>query len=542
MDEQAYILVVDDNEMNRDLLSRRLKRQGYGVATAENGVEALKCVASEQFDLILLDIMMPEMNGFEVLEHLKANDDWRHIPVIVISAAEDIDNMVKGIQLGAEDYLPKPYNTLLLKARIGASLEKKRLHDAQQIYLSELTTLQAMDRELNATLDVQETMKITLDWALRQSQDQAGFMGVLDDDGHIQVITSQGYPYELANESTNLIAPDELPAVQRALASTDIEQVSPTNGSGLLSHVQSQIAVPILRDTAVEAFLVMENTNPKVWNPDTINFLDRLRDHAVMAITNSKMYEAVQAANLAKTEFVSFVSHELKIPMTSIKGYADLLLSPSFGDPNEMQRKFLQTIRANVDRMARLVSDLTDVSRIESGHLHLETTAVTLPEVIEDVIESTRAQIDEKQQTLTVAVPDELPRVWGDHYRLVQVLTNLVSNAYKYTQENGRITIRAQIIQYQTDNHAQPMIQVSIQDTGLGIKEEDQPKIFGKFMRADDNEALKSPGTGLGLNITKSLIEMHGGHIWFESKFREGTTFHFALPVAKDQYSVIGNQ
>jgi signal transduction histidine kinase len=86
------------------------------------------------------------------------------------------------------------------------------------------------------------------------------------------------------------------------------------------------------------------------------------------------------------------------------------------------------------------------------------------------------------------------------------------------------------------------MIQVSIQDTGLGIKEEDQPKIFGKFMRADDNEALKSPGTGLGLNITKSLIEMHGGHIWFESKFREGTTFHFALPVAKDQYSVIGNQ
>jgi len=146
MDEQAYILVVDDNEMNRDLLSRRLKRQGYGVATAENGVEALKCVAAEQFDLILLDIMMPEMNGFEVLEHLKANDDWRHIPVIVISAAEDIDNMVKGIQLGAEDYLPKNYNPVFLRARIESSLRRKKLRDLEQAYLQQEVMLRQSEK------------------------------------------------------------------------------------------------------------------------------------------------------------------------------------------------------------------------------------------------------------------------------------------------------------------------------------------------------------------------------------------------------------
>ena len=529
---QATILVVDDNEMNRDLLSRRLQRQGYGVATAENGREALKAIEEEQFDLILLDIMMPEMNGFEVLEHLKAHPEWRHIPVIVISAAEDIDNMVKGIKLGAEDYLPKPYNTLLLKARIGACLEKKQLHDAQQAYLAELTTLQEIDRELNAKLDVHRVMTITLEWAMRQSHDQAGFMGVLDD-GRIQVIAAQGYAYELSDSAANWLPIRQVPAALGASNSGQIQQLSPMQGAGLLRHAQSQIAIPVLRESAVIAMLVLENTVPKTWEPPIVEFLSRLRDHAAMAIANAQMYEAVQAANLAKTEFVSFVSHELKIPMTSIKGYADMLLSPSFGEPNEMQTKFLKTIRANVDRMARLVSDLTDVSRIEAGHLALETTAITIQEIVADVLESTRAQINEKNQHLAVEVPADLPHVWGDHMRLVQVLTNLVSNAYKYTPENGRITIRAEVIQYQHDHRAQPMVQVAVADTGLGIKEEDQPKIFGKFMRVDDDEALKAPGTGLGLNITKSLVEMHGGHIWFESKYREGTTFYFALPVAE---------
>ena len=530
--EQATILIVDDNEMNRDLLSRRLRRQGYGVATAENGREALKAIEAARFDLILLDIMMPEMNGFEVLEFLKAHPTWRHIPVIVISAAEDIDNMVKGIVLGAEDYLPKPYNTLLLKARIGACLEKKKLHDVQQAYLTELTTLQEIDRELNATLDVRRAMTITLEWAMRQSQDQAGFLGVVDD-GRIRVIAAQGYAYELSNEEANCLPLRQVPAALGALNSGQIEQLSPMQGAGLLSHAQSQIAIPVLREAAVIAVLVLENTVSKSWEPPAVAFLDRLRDHAAMAIANAQMYEAVQAANLAKTEFVSFVSHELKIPMTSIKGYADMLLSPSFGEPNEMQTKFLKTIRANVDRMSRLVSDLADVSRIEAGHLALETTAITVRDIVGDVLESTRAQINEKNQHLVVDVPEGLPHVWGDRMRLVQVLTNLVSNAYKYTRANGRITIRAEVIQYQNDHRAQPMVQVAVADTGLGIKEDDQPKIFSKFMRADDDEALKAPGTGLGLNITKSLVEMHGGHIWFESRYREGTTFYFALPVAE---------
>ncbi|NEP85241.1 MAG: response regulator, partial [Okeania sp. SIO3B3] len=136
--QNGYLLVVDDNEMNRDMLSRRLKRQGHTVDVAVNGREAIDMLLRDQFDLVLLDIMMPEMNGYQVLEHMQTNAHLSNIPVIMITAVDDIDSVVRCIELGAEDYLPKPFNPVLLKARIGASLEKKRLRDRQAAYLQQL--------------------------------------------------------------------------------------------------------------------------------------------------------------------------------------------------------------------------------------------------------------------------------------------------------------------------------------------------------------------------------------------------------------------
>jgi adenylate cyclase len=138
MADQGLVLVVDDNEMNRDILSRRLQRQGHTVIAAENGKKALAQLQNQPFDLILLDVMMPEMNGYQVLEHLKADPALRHIPVIIISALDDLDSVVRCIELGAEDYLFKPFNPTLLKARIGASLEKKRLRDQEQAFFKQI--------------------------------------------------------------------------------------------------------------------------------------------------------------------------------------------------------------------------------------------------------------------------------------------------------------------------------------------------------------------------------------------------------------------
>lgn len=136
--DESSVLVVDDNEVNRDLLARRLQRQGHAVTVAEDGLQALELMRSAPFDLVLLDIMMPQLNGYQVLESLKADEKLRHIPVIMISAVDDIDSIVRCIELGAEDYLSKPFNPVLLKARISACLEKKRLRDQEQAYSQEL--------------------------------------------------------------------------------------------------------------------------------------------------------------------------------------------------------------------------------------------------------------------------------------------------------------------------------------------------------------------------------------------------------------------
>jgi len=185
--------------------------------------------------------------------------------------------------------------------------------------------------------------------------------------------------------------------------------------------------------------------------------------------------------------------------------------------------------------MSTLVSDLNDNSKIEAGRLRLDYKAVDLSEVVDEVTRSTNRQVEEKKQEIELQVPDSLPKVWADQTRVSQVLTNLVSNAHKYTPEGGTIIVGAEVSANQWDPEgAAQVAHIWVKDNGIGISDEDQKKIFSKFFRSDDSKAREAPGTGLGLNITKSLAEMQGGKIWFESEFRKGTTFHFTIPVAEE--------
>ena len=259
-----------------------------------------------------------------------------------------------------------------------------------------------------------------------------------------------------------------------------------------------------------------------------------MSDHAAIAISNAQLYAEVQQANIAKSEFVSFVAHELKNPMTSIKGYAELLAAGAVGSINDMQSNFLSTIRSNIERMKTIVEDLNDNSKIEAGRLRLEYKAVDINEAVDDVIRSTRSQIEEKKQTIEVQFGPELPKIWADRNRLIQIIVNLVSNAHKYTQEGGHIIVSAEKSTNLWDpGGAREVVHIWVKDNGIGISPEDQIKIFQKFFRSEDDQARRSPGTGLGLNITRSLIEMMGGKIWFESEFRKGTIFHFTVPVSE---------
>jgi len=398
--------------------------------------------------------------------------------------------------------------------------------------VEELSVMQRIDRELNASLEVDRAMRITLEWALRQSKAEAGLIGILADD-NLRVMAEQGFD-DLEERYKDGLLPLDMPTAQSAVETSQSQQVSLQSDDevSILPGAHTQIVIPIRREAGVIGLLFLESVSD---SQQDIAFLNRLSDHAAIAISNAQLYDEVQQANDAKSEFVSFVAHELKNPMTSIKGYTELLSGGAVGSINEMQTNFLHTIHANVERMSTLVSDLNDNSKIEAGRLRLDYTAVNVSDVVDEVIRSTSRQIEEKKQEIQVQVPNSLPNIWVDKTRVSQVLTNLISNAYKYTPEGGKIIAGAEMTVNQWDPEgAEQVVHIWVKDDGIGISQEDQHKIFSKFFRAEDEKAREVPGTGLGLNITKSLVEMQGGKIWFESEYREGTTFHFTVPVAEE--------
>jgi signal transduction histidine kinase len=327
----------------------------------------------------------------------------------------------------------------------------------------------------------------------------------------------------------------ELPSMVAAVETgqpQNMEVAVESSKNKMLIASRNQMVIPIRRETTVIGLLYLESVGD---TQTDIDFLTRLTDHAAIAISNAQLYSEVQRANLAKSDFVSFVAHELKNPMTSIKGYTELLASGAVGQITDMQTNFLTTIKSNVERMSTLVSDLNDNSKIEAGRLRLEFKATKASEIVDEVIRTFTRQLEDKKQNLIVSVPPSLPAMWADRVRVGQVLTNLVSNAYKYTPEGGTINVVVEDSQNQWDPDGAPrVLHLWVKDSGIGMAPEDQQKIFQKFFRSDDPKARESPGTGLGLNITKSLVEMQGGKIWFESEYRQGTAFHFTVPVAEE--------
>lgn len=421
------------------------------------------------------------------------------------------------------------------------AIENARLfHHADETLarrVDELALFQRIDRQLKSATDLGEVLDTALAWAVSLAGADGGLIGLLQSDAKALVTTggsSAGNARALrllAFRGDNAVtARRDIPASHPALVA------ALSNGGPVVVHdtadtltsdsspAATQLAVPILCDGADVGLITLESRHQNAFGEEDILFVERLADRIAVAIASARFYDEVHRANKAKSDFISLVTHELRIPMTSIRGYTDLLLGEMMGPLSDPQKEFVGTIRRNIDRMAVLVQNLSDINRLESGRMAFEYGDFDLNEVVEAVARELRDAVEGRRQTLTLSPSTMLPPVHADRTRIAQALTNLLGNANKYTPEGGVITVRTQL--------NGRMAEVAVGDNGIGISPEDQARLFAQFFRSEDEAVRAHTGWGLGLAIVKLLIEAQGGQVAFDSTPGAGSTFTLSIPLA----------
>ena len=289
------------------------------------------------------------------------------------------------------------------------------------------------------------------------------------------------------------------------------------------------LALPLLREDRLIGGLVVRRKAAGEFPSPVVDLLQTFAAQSVLAIHNARLFREIEekgreleSANQHKSEFLANMSHELRTPLNAILGYTELILDSIYGDVPEKIQEVLERLEKNGRHLLNLINDVLDLSKIEAGQLTLSLNEYSMGDVIQTVSTSVEALAAEKDLDLKVEVSKDLSIGKGDEQRIAQVILNLVGNAIKFTDE-GEVKIEVTV--------SNETFLVSVHDTGPGVTEADQQKIFDEFQQADGSSTRKKGGTGLGLSISKKIIDMHGGRIWVESTLGKGSTFRFTLPI-----------
>jgi signal transduction histidine kinase len=242
-----------------------------------------------------------------------------------------------------------------------------------------------------------------------------------------------------------------------------------------------------------------------------------------------KANEEIERLSMIKSDFISVISHELRTPLTSVKESVSLVLDGIAGPISEEQKKFLTITRNNIDRLTKLITDILDLSKLEAGRIMMHKKKLNINEVIKDVYNATKPVVEQKNMDFSISPGDSVESTWIDPDRIGQVLKNLISNAVKFNRPGGRIKISSQ----KENINSRQFIKVIIEDNGIGIRDEDKDNLFRNFSSLDASMTRKQGGAGLGLAISKGIIELHGGDIWVVSEPDMGAKFIFTIPIYK---------
>ncbi len=476
------ILVVDDEVRIRQGCRAVLEKDGYHVALAEDGQHGLDMISAEHFDIVLVDLMMPTLSGFEVLAHIK--EQHPDTVVIVITGYSTLDHSVASMKQGAFDFVPKPFTPDQLRAVVSKAIHHTRA-------LTDIATEKSRMRGLiNRLAD-----------------------GVMATDDNKRVV--------LCNPAFRRLAGFQ-GVYQPGCNAADIARTLPTLVE-LLDRALSMDTSEFIELT--EELTLNDGDEGRVLAARCFPFRDR-QGLTLGTITVLHDITTLKRMDQHKSDFVSMVAHEIRAPMSSVLMQLNVLLDGLAGDLTEKQTQVLQRATTRIRSLVDLSSELLDLTKIESGLIAQERERVEVAEVIESQLDLHGAHADTKSITLLGELAAKLPPVIFHRQSFDEILSNLISNAIKYTPDGGRVTVSADV---EGDE-----LRIQVSDTGFGISAEDQSQVFRRFYRVKNADTRYITGTGLGLPIVQQILEAHHGRIALDSTPGQGSTFTVHVPIASD--------
>ena len=502
--EKINILMVDDQPANLFALESLLDNDEYSLVKASSGNEALRLMLQQEFALVLLDVLMPIMDGFETAEMIRLRTQSTQTPIIFLTASNSNETHVsRGYSLGAVDYIYKPIVPEILKAKVQVFVDLYR--KTERLARSEA----ALRRELAERIKAEE--------GRQESEERYRGLFARASDAII-IFDSNDRVLEANQAALKLYGYARKDLLK--LSARDLDPASEGDRpSGQLYNPENPLKRTFIRDqkkSCGETFPAeITSASCMIRGKKTIMILAR----DITERRKAEETERLRERGEMQRQLVATVSHELRTPIAAIKASAETL---RHGVSDKDRSQFIKIIDNQSGRLGSLVEDLLAVAELESGKSRLEPVSVPLPAFTQDFIRVIKPLAERKKVSLHIDVEENL-EVWVDQAHLARTFQNLVDNAIKYNKKGGSVRVEARAISARET-------QISVRDTGIGIPEKDLARIFHQFHRTEKARELAVRGSGLGLYIIKTIVESNGGRIWAESVNDRGSVFHVVLP------------
>jgi protein-histidine pros-kinase len=503
------LLIIEDSEDDALLVVRELRRAGYNVTfeRVETAAAMAAALRRETWDLVIADYNLPEFSGIGALELLKSTG--LDLPFIIVSGSIGEDLAVEAMKSGAHDYMMKGNVKRLIP-----SLERE-LRDAKE---------RRQRREAEEALRISEARKAAIfDTALDS-------IISIDHEGKIIEFNTQAEQTFLYRRDAVIGQPMAELIVPARLRAKHLEALARYLATGSGSIIGKRVELTALRGDGSE--FPVELTLTSIATKSRPIFTAYIRD-----LTEQKKQEAIrersreleqqnlhiQEANRLKSEFLANMSHELRTPLNGVIGFAEFLIDGKAGAINSEQQEYLNDILTSGRHLLQLINDVLDLAKIEAGKMELDPETFSIKKAAEEVCTVMRPLASNRSITINLEAAPDADIVTLDQRKVKQIFYNLLSNAVKYSREGGQVNLLV-------NADSKQRIRIQVRDYGIGIRKDDLPRVFREFEQLDSGASRRYPGTGLGLALTKKMIELHNGSIAVDSEFGAGSIFTVSLP------------